>query len=103
MKHVYDWIDEEAANSGEALAKEWLRRFLRPEVDKIRDGTTKWLDDNALTVEWKGHRLLMTGASRLGDIWLKVPNSNNFYDHRVDVTELSNWQPAAKIKNGRTV
>ena len=87
-KHVYDWIIEPTTDMAELAAKEWLDAFCRPELGKDHD----WLARYQVTVEWRGKRYICSGASRLGDVWLKSKDSTNFYDHRVDVTELSNWK-----------
>lgn len=91
-KHVYDWLEEPPTNDAERDAKKWLDRFTRPAFTKSEDGSDKWLQRHKLTVEWCGKRYECTGASRLGDVWLKNEGSTNFYDHRVDVTELFNWK-----------
>ena len=91
MKHIYEWLDEPAKNNEEKQAKEWLDKLTQPAYTKDKDGTDKWLNARKLTCEWKGKRYQCTGASRLGDVWLKEDGSNSFYDHRVDVEELSAW------------
>ena len=90
--HVYEWLDMPSENEGERLAKEWLDRFTRPAYDKYMDGTDEWLSKRRLTVEWNGVRYQCVGASRMGDVWLKAEGSQSFYDHRVNVEELSNWE-----------
>lgn len=92
MKHVYDWLEEPPANDAERDAKEWLDKFTRPAYEKYISGVNTWLDQHQVTVEWKGERYICSGASRMGDVWLKKPGSSNYYDHRVDVDELSNWK-----------
>lgn len=87
-QHVYDWIIEPTIDMAELAAKEWLAQFCRPAADK--DGA--WLQRYQVTVEWRKKRYECAGASRLGDVWLKKGGSANFYDYRVDVTELSNWK-----------
>lgn len=86
--HVYDWIDLPPANNAEKDAKEWLNEFCRPAYLKREN----WLARYRVTVEWKGKRFTCSGASRMGDVWLKTEGSSNFYDHRVNVDELSNWK-----------
>ena len=88
MKHVYDWIAEPTTSMAELAAKEWLDQFCRPAIDKDRE----WLERYRVTVKWRGKRYECTGASRLGDVWLKNKGSQNYYDHRVDVDECSNWK-----------
>ena len=41
-----------------------------------------------------GSRWRVTGASRLGDVWLaKDPNRDHGYDKRVQIDTCSNWGP----------
>lgn len=86
--HVYDWLDQPASNAAEADAKEWLSQFCRPAIKKDH----MFLDRHQVTVEWKGKRYICSGASRMGDVWLKSKESSSFYDHRVNVNELSSWK-----------
>lgn len=88
MKHVYEWLDEPPKNDAEKDAKEWLEQFIRQPSRKDE----KWLDQFTVTVTWKGARYICSGASRMGDVWLKSAGSHSFYDHRVNVEELSNWK-----------
>lgn len=90
--HVYDWLDLPPANDAERDAKEWLNNFCQPAHKKMFEGGDKWLARYRVTVEWKGKRYTCSGASRMGDVWLKTEGSTNFYDHRVLVEELSNWK-----------
>lgn len=87
-KHIYEWLDEPAANAAESDAKEWLNQFCNPSYMKDE----KWLARYRVTVEWKGQRYTCSGASRMGDVWLKTEGSPSFYDHRVNVEELSHWK-----------
>jgi len=91
--HIYDWLDQPPANENEKLAKEWLNKFVLPPATKYKSGASAWLDARALTVEWKGERYWCRGASKMGDVWIaKDPTGNTYYDHRVNVEELSNWK-----------
>lgn len=86
--HVFDWLDSPPINDAERDAKEWLDHFLRPYHAK----NEQWLDRYRVTVEWGGNRYTCSGASRMGDVWLRKEGSENFYDYRVSVEELSNWK-----------
>ena len=86
--HVYDWLELPPSNDAEKDAKEWLDKFTRPPAIKREE----WLARYRVTVEWKGKRYTCSGASRMGDVWLKTEGSTNYYDHRVNVEELSNWK-----------
>lgn len=96
--HVYDWIESPSANDAERDSKEWLDQFTRPAYRK----DTKWLARYRVTVEWKGKRYTCSGASSMGDVWLKTEGSANYYDHRVNVEELSNWK-RIRLPNAPTV
>lgn len=86
--HIYDWLELPPANDAEKDAKEWLDKFTRPPSIKREE----WLARYRVTVEWKGKRYTCSGASRMGDVWLKTEGSANYYDHRVNVEELANWK-----------
>lgn len=85
MLHVDDYLDSEQADP---IAKEFLEHARRPAVEKDH----AWLKANSPTVTWRGGRFICVGASRLGDVWLREFNlTGAFYDHRVDVAELTDW------------
>ena len=86
--HVYDWLLQPPLNEAEADAKDWLNKFLRLSIYK----DTGWLEQHRVSVIWGGKRYICSGASRMGDIWLKSNDSTNYYDHRVNVSELSGWK-----------
>jgi hypothetical protein len=90
--HVYDWLELPPANDAEKDAKEWLDKFTRPAYTKHTEGINDWLARYRVTVEWKGKRYTCSGASRMGDVWLKTEGSTNYYDHRVNVEDLLNWK-----------
>lgn len=86
--HVFEWLELPPANEGEKHAKEWLDEFLKSPARK----DTAWLEKVQINVTWKGKEYICSGASRLGDVWLRKFSSEEFYDHRVNVEELSNWK-----------
>ncbi len=91
MLHVDDYLDSGIADP---IAKEFLEHARRPAINK--DGA--WLARNRPIVTWRGSDYLCVGASRLGDVWLKGDGPDNaFYDHRVDVAELSNWRRPSTV------
>ena len=52
----------------------------------------EWIGQFKLFCSWKGKRYRVTGASRLGDIWLTSDFCKETgYEHRVDLTECSDW------------
>jgi len=86
MLHVDDYLDSPGADP---IAKEFLEHARRPATEKDH----VWLTRNRPFVTWRGRVYLCVGASRLGDVWLKGDGPPNaFYDHRVDIAELSNWE-----------
>jgi hypothetical protein len=90
--HVYDWLDPPAADEHEARAKEWLNNFAR-EDREFEPATLAWLKARSLTCEWQGRRWWCRGCSSMGDVWItRDPTRRIFYDHRVDVRELSQWR-----------
>lgn len=89
MKHVDDYLDEPG---WDPIAKEFLEHARRPAIEKDH----VWLKANTPTVMWQDKQYRCVGASRLGDVWLKGDGPPNaFYDHRVDIAELSDWQRPA--------
>lgn len=86
--HVYDWLDQPAADENERLAKEWLEQFVKPAHAKDHD----WLDARALVCKYRGEIYRCVGASRMGDVWLTSKiTSPDGYEKRVSVEELSDW------------
>ena len=85
MTHVDDFIDDPASDR---YAASWFESFRRPALDKLRKP-----DPRKLFATYQGARYLVTGCSRLGDVWLH-PDLNYegmSYQHRVDVSECSGW------------
>ena len=57
-----------------------------------------FMKDHKLFCTWKGERYRVTGASRLGDVWLAKDHSREEgYDHSVGVEECLNWSPDARV------
>lgn len=87
MSHVDDYLDSDGADP---IAKEFLAHARRPAADKDH----RWLASHMPTISWRGKRYLCSGASRMGDVWLRHFGSLSHYDHRVDIDELSGWGAA---------
>lgn len=88
MKHIDDWIAEPAVDEGEAFAKEFFLEARRPAIEKRYD----WSRNNPLFCTYEGARYRVTGASRLGDVWLTSNlHRESGYDKRVDVAKCSGW------------
>lgn len=53
-----------------------------------------WISQFKLFCTFQGQRYRVTGASRLGDVWLALDFGRSIgYDKRVDVEQCSNWSP----------
>lgn len=90
--HVDDWIEDYTETKELAYAKWFL--FLKRLPVTLQVNFHEYIKDYKLFATWKGKRYRVTGASRLGDVWLaKDFDRENGYDHRVDVDELSAWGP----------
>jgi hypothetical protein len=83
--HVDDYLDRQNVDP---IAKEFLEHARRPAIDRDE----QWLQSHMPTVAWRGRRYLCSGASRLGDVWLREFGSSRYYDRRVCVDELSDWE-----------
>ena len=89
--HVDDFIfQHHATGSDEAYAAFFLSFARLPAYQRMM--WDRWINQFQLFCTHKNKRYRVTGASRLGDIWL----TQNFeqdtgYDLRVDVDTCSNW------------
>jgi hypothetical protein len=89
ITHVDDYL---AAPGSDPIAKEFLEHIRRPVMRR----DPAWVAANTPWVRWQGKRYRCVGASRLGDVWLKGDGpANAYYDHRVDIAELSGWERPA--------
>ena len=93
MVDINDWIDDAYVvdpfgDQWVTYAKEWFKKFLV----KAGDKDLKWLLANPLFAQYKGNTVRITGASRLGDVWVTASlKQTNGYQHRVCITELSHF------------
>ena len=89
MTHIDEWIEDR--NSDDYAA--WVfNHFRLPAILKIR--FAKFMADHRLFATYEGKRYRVTGASRLGDVWLATDfNRDTGYDRRVDVALCSAWSP----------
>lgn len=85
--HVDDFIDD---YHSDPYASFVLMLFRLPAIN-----FTKWREiilKTPLFCTYKGDRYRVTGASRLGDIWLTENSRQYFgYNHRVDIAECSEF------------
>lgn len=88
MKHVDEWLDEPPRDERERQAKEFLEYCRRPASAQ----DPLWRQYRILTCFYRGEWYRCTGASRLGDVFLRVDFDRWLgYDLRVDVAECSGW------------
>ena len=92
--HVDDFIDSgyENRNTGNKYARWFFLLARLPAIyqSDFRDQISKY----KLFCSYQGERFRVTGASRLGDIWLvKDFGKDHGYDHRVDLVNCTNWSP----------
>ena len=89
--HVDQFVDRHDTD----LYASWMLFYFRlPAVLNIK--FRSFFEGKKLFCTWRGERWRVTGASRLGDVWL----TRNFkkdqgYDERVEIDECSDWGPTA--------
>ena len=94
-EHVDDFIDYGCISSecpkNEKYARWVLNHFRLSAICKNDFG--EFMKDHHLFCTYKGTQYRVTGASRLGDVWLTTDfNQSTGYQLRVDINELSNWE-----------
>lgn len=94
-KHIDDWLDEVEPttgrdNPGEVYARWWLE-YARHKATK-QMLYSQIMENFRLFCTFEGKRWRVTGASRMGDIWLAENHKRESgYDKRVEVTKCSGW------------
>lgn len=90
--HVDDFIDFGFSNDDkEEIYARWVLNHFRLSAN-LKYTFNDLMKDNKLFCYYRGNKMRVTGASRLGDIWL----TNNFdkdigYDIRVSVDDIASW------------
>lgn len=85
--HVDDWINDA---SGDPYARWCLNNFRWSGV--LRMDWREFIEPNKLFCTFENERYRVTGASRMGDIWLtKDFEQSSGYQGRVDLAEVSDW------------
>jgi hypothetical protein len=89
--HVDEFIDTPLSKDrGERYAKFFLLLARLPAW--MHSDFAEWIGQYKLFCTYKGERYRVTGASRMGDIWLaRSVIRESGYDLRVDVAECSEW------------
>lgn len=89
-KHVDDFVSFPPDDEAGRYAAFCFLLFRLPAVMKI--AFRKWTDQYKLFCTYDGKRYRVTGASRLGDIWLAEDhNRSDGYDLRVDLAKCTRW------------
>jgi hypothetical protein len=94
--HIDDWLDNNSletqlsATPAERYARFFLEVARMPATKKMLYGE---FVDRVVTCEYEGKRYRLTGASRLGDVWLNENmNAADGYTLRVDVAKCAGWK-----------
>jgi hypothetical protein len=86
--HVDDFIGDYL--NPEKYARWFFFLHRLPAIDK--SVFSEWIDQYKLFCDYEGNRYRVTGASRLGDIWLAKDLKRDIgYDLRVDLNKCSKW------------
>lgn len=99
MVHVDDFLDDVYVLSRTPHLKYvhfMFSHWRKPAIEKLAH--EPFMAQFKLFVDWKGKTYRVTGASRLGDVYLTSDfNRNMGYEHRVglDFTQLTNWRDKA--------
>ena len=93
MKHVDDFVSFPPDDVAGRYAAFCFMLFRLPAVMKIAFST--WTDQYKLFCTYGGKRYRVTGASRMGDVWLASDfDRDTGYDLRVDLSECTDWADA---------
>jgi hypothetical protein len=88
--HVDDFIDTHFTK--EPYARWVLNHFRLPAA--LKNDFEKFMKEHKLFCMYEGKKYRVTGASRLGDIWLSEDfNKDHGYNKRVDAANCSGWSP----------
>ena len=92
--HVDDFINMPASHwveDKEVRYATWILSKFRL-CETLQAAWQEFYEGRQLYCTYKGKRFRVTGASRLGDIWLHSDFTVDCgYEHRVDVAECSAW------------
>jgi hypothetical protein len=87
--HVDDFIDD---YKGDAYARWMFMHFRLPATLQV--AFRPFIADRKLFCTHGDQRFRVTGASRLGDVWLTSKHDQDTgYEKRVDLEECTDWGP----------
>ena len=97
--HADEWFfdkidlsyDDQPYHTGNVNYAKWMfQHFRRPAIHKM--AFDEFMKDRKLFCTFEGNRFRVTGASRLGDVWLATDfNQETGYNKRVDLKQCSEW------------
>lgn len=98
--HIDNWVKYQVCTADKTYKyAAWvLYLFRMPAAERI--AFAPWIEQFKLYAVYRGSWYQVVGASRLGDVWLrnldsKYPDGpDSFYNHRVDIEELSEFTNA---------
>ena len=97
MKHIDEWIEEMAMFGSEQEKYAAFFFHLKRLPAFMTMGFEPYTNQFKLFCDYNGKTYRVTGASRMGDVWLaKNFEQDHGYDERVDVELCSNWRKEAK-------
>lgn len=87
-QHVDDFIDTAA---GVDTYARWVLNYFRSSA-ALKYNFEPYMAQHKLFGTYREKRYRVTGASRLGDVWLTEDyEQREGYQHRVEVSDISNW------------
>lgn len=101
--HIDDWLNKDPFYliKEEAYAR-FILSYKRKSVS-AQMSLQKYMGCFRLFADYQGKQYRVTGASRLGDVYLADFNRNSGYDYRVPVDSLSNWTSCPNDESQATV
>jgi len=91
--HIDDWVQNP---DNDAYARWMFMHFRLPAL--MHATFNQFIADRKLFCTYEGKRFRVTGASRLGDVWLAENFERDMgYDHRVTVDTCSKWSGSAEV------
>ena len=86
-RHVDEFIDDLLSDNYASFVLDWFRA---PAIRRARYGV--WMRQFKLFCTHRGTRYRVTGASRLGDVWLTKDFARETgYEQRANVDDCSAW------------
>ena len=88
--HIDDWLDRPTGNRGINYAQFVLNYKRMPAWQQT--AFAEWMKQFMLFCEYQGKTYRVTGASRMGDVWLTSDyHQESGYELRVNIDECSKW------------